>query len=258
MKDLIQEGRKIQETFKKNVVESDTLNEGFFYNLFSKITDKLEKLSSKSDALSDKGDKIVYAVGALALATTPFSLPIAIGIVMTAMAGVGGAIIAGESGEISRSMMKFFEKKLSDRQYNQNIKPILQRVFNEIAKNPEVKSLQTTLKELFNEKSNKQSPDIESKITAVGEKLDAIFNTALDKVMNLPEVKPLLLNIRADRDSFKGSDRGMGRYSPSTGASDSDVKSEIRSIIKNIVTMDQQEYYKIKSDSEELTESRKM
>jgi len=257
MKDLIQEGRNIQETFKRNVIRPNSLNEGFFYNLFSKITDKLEKLGDKTDSLSSSGDKIIYAVSALALATTPFSFPIALGIMWAAIIGTSGVMIAGSSGEIAKSMMKFFEKRLSDRQYNKNVRPILQKVFTEIFKNPEVTELKTLLTKLSREKSSTtgSGSEIESKITDIGEKLDDIFNTALNKVLGLPEIKPYLDNIRADKDSFKGSQRGMGKLSPPESMSDSEIRTHIKSLIKDIITLDQSEYYKIQTDSEKITES---
>jgi hypothetical protein len=235
MKDLIQEGRRIQETFKKTVAK-DKINEGFLYNMLNKIETKLDTTG---------GHLGILAASTLIGASTPLSIPVAVGILTAGM----------RFGDI----MAFFEKYLSNKHYDKDIKPVFDKCISQIVKNTEVQRLLKMLMTLTQQRSaNRNTSEyakIQSEIETIGKKLDGIIQTSVSKTLDDPSMIPLLRKMAANRDSFKGNIRGSGRSSPSKDYSDQELKDWVKRRITFYMTAYPEEYTTLQNDAKEMTES---
>lgn len=225
MKDLIQEGRKIQETFKKNIVERRNLNEGVLYNIWKKVMDTVER----------SGLEIIgIATAAIAIFFSPIALPIGL-ILMD---------VAYNAGDFRVTAEKYF----ANRYFDKKIMPVIQELIKEMSSNSEIKNLISKFSKIKSSDDNKSISSSEYK--EMSSKIDGVLSSSLDKILNSPKFKDKLDSLIPDRDS------AGGKSNTQFNLADDKIKWIKQYIIDNMKASPS-EYNAIKSDAKEMRESLK-
>lgn len=225
MKDLIQEGRKIQETFKKNIVETQNLNEGVLYNIWKKVMDTIERSGLQI---------IAVATAAIAIFFSPIALPI--GIILME--------VATKSGDFRVTAEEFFAKRYFDKK----IMPVIQELIKELASNSEIKNLISKFSKMKSSGNSKEISSSEYK--EMSNTISEVLSSSLDKILNSPKFKDRLDSLIPDRDS------AGGKSNTQFNLADDKIKWIKQYIIDNIKATPS-EYTTIKSDAKEMKESLK-
>lgn len=225
MKDLIQEGRKIQETFKKNLLDTQNLNEGVLYNIWKKVMDTIER----------SGLEIIgIATAAIAIFFSPIALPI----------GVILMEVAANAGDFRVTAEKYF----ANRYFDKKIMPVIQELVKELASNSEIKNLISKFSKM---KSSGDSAQISSyEYKEMSKTIDEVMSSSLDKILNSPKFKNRLDSLMPDRDS------AGGKSNTQFNLADDKIKW-VKQYIIDTMKANPTEYNTIKSDAKEMRESLK-